>query len=128
MFEFSAPDIPIMQAVVFDCTDPQAVGRFWAEVLDTEIGHDDPDFVVLRRHGDRNVGLAFQRVPDPTPGKNRVHVDLAVQDKDAAAQRAARLGGTIVGEHEWHGGWTWIVVADPEGNQFCLVQAPAEAT
>lgn len=124
MFEFSAPDIPILQAVVFDCDDPRRVGRFWAAVLDTEIGHDGDDYVVLRHHGGRNVGLAFQRVPVRTPGKNRLHIDLATQDKAAAAARAVSLGGSVVGEHEWQGGWTWIVVEDPEGNQFCLVQAP----
>ena len=66
--------------------------------------------------------LGFQRVPEPRPGKNRVHIDFASPDRPADVERLAKLGATVVGEQSMQG-MTWTVLKDPEGNEFCLADA-----
>lgn len=72
--------------------------------------------VLIRPDGPR---LGFQRVDDPTPGKNRVHVDFAVADVDAEVKRLTGLGATEVGRHSI-GEYGWVTLADPDGNAFCV--------
>ena len=57
--------------------------------------------------------------PDPTPGRNRLHLDTYVDDVDAAVARIEELGGSFLEDHEI-GGFAWKVRADPEGNEFCI--------
>ena len=68
--------------------------------------------------------LGFQRVDDPTPGKNRVHLDFSAADLDAEVARLVDLGATETARHGVGGGFRWVVLADPDGNAFC-VAAPA---
>ena len=74
--------------------------------------------------------LLFLRVPDPTPGKNRLHLDLNAtdRDQDAELQRLLALGATPVdvGQEPLSDTMTWHVLADPEGNEFCLLRARVE--
>jgi predicted enzyme related to lactoylglutathione lyase len=73
--------------------------------------------------------LFMQKVPEPRVGKNRLHIDLYVADQAAALARVEELGGRLVATHG-RDGITWTVAADPEGNEFCLVEvlkAPAPA-
>jgi len=68
------------------------------------------------------VGIALQRVPEPKRGKNRVHLDIEVDDLDAVTEHIEALGGRRaspedVSEH----GYNWRVMTDPEGNEFCLI-------
>ena len=65
--------------------------------------------------------LAFGRVAERTPGKNKVHVDFVTDDRPAEVARLVALGATFVADHEVPG-LTWTVLADPEGNQFCVAQ------
>ncbi|WP_449385044.1 VOC family protein [Cellulomonas soli] len=67
--------------------------------------------------------LGFQRVEEPTPGKNRVHVDVHAVDRDAEVARLLVDGAGLVARHE-HDGFAWVVLSDPDGNQFCVVPAP----
>jgi catechol 2,3-dioxygenase-like lactoylglutathione lyase family enzyme len=112
--------------LVIDCRDPEALAAFWAAVLDYR--------VLSREDGDVEIGpeagfggpaptLVFGRVPDPTPGKRRLHIDLNAtdRDQDAELRRLLSLGATPAdvgqtGEESWH------VLADPEGNEFCLLR------
>ncbi len=112
--------------LVIDCRDPEALAAFWAAVLDYR--------VLSREDGDVEIGpeagfggpaptLVFGRVPDPTPGKRRLHIDLNAtdRDQDAELERLLSLGATPAdvgqtGEESWH------VLADPEGNEFCLLR------
>lgn len=101
--------------VTVDCEDPRALAGFWAQALHTEIGMDTPDFVILRGR----PRLAFQRVDDPTPGKNRMHLDLSGGDREAEVERLVGLGAEIV-EQQGHDDFRWTVLRDPAGNVFCV--------
>ena len=64
--------------------------------------------------------LAFQKVDDPTPGKNRVHIDFTAADLEAEVGRLVGLGATETGRHEFGEEFRWVVLADPDGNAFCV--------
>lgn len=121
------PAWPVLVAVTIDSTDPERLAEFWSQLLEVEIEHRTADEIGLSRQPGRGVGLSIQRVADPTPGKNRVHVDLLVADLAAAQQRAAVLGGAALDDHQ-RDGYRWGVVTDPDGNQFCLIQPPTDAS
>lgn len=107
-------------AVTIDCADPQRLAGFWAQVLGVEVAGDYGEFVFLKEGRESAPALAFQRVPDPTPGKNRVHVDVRAAEPASEVARLRELGAAHVGDHEM-GGFAWTVLADLEGNQFCVV-------
>jgi len=114
--------------LVLDCRDPERLARFWCEVL---------DFVVLDREGDGSLEIGAREgfggsqptiilspSDEPRPGKLPLHIDVNATDRDQAAElerllqlgaRPAQVGQT--GEESWH------VLADPEGNEFCLLNA-----
>ncbi|GIU99455.1 MAG: lactoylglutathione lyase [Actinomycetota bacterium] len=119
-----------LDAVTIDCRDPLALARFWAAVFDTDIASADdegPRYVDLRPTPGVPT-LRFQRVPEPKSVKNRLHLDVAVADLEAAEARVAALGGTRISPGVFDEfGYRWIVMADPEGNEFCLVLPPKEA-
>lgn len=101
--------------VTFDCEDPRALSEFWRQALQTEVGMDSDDFIILRGR----PAVAFQRVEDPTPGKNRVHLDLSGEDREHEVARLVGLGATVVRTHD-HDGFSWTVLHDPAGNAFCV--------
>ncbi len=105
--------------ITIDCADPQALAAWWAEALGVDDVQDHGDFVVLAA---TSLVLGFQRVPEPRPGKNRVHVDFSSPDRPAEVERLAKLGATVVGEQSMEG-MSWTVLKDPEGNEFCLADA-----
>jgi catechol 2,3-dioxygenase-like lactoylglutathione lyase family enzyme len=107
--------------VTIDTTDPQRLAEFWTKALGMSIQHDWGEFLVLAADGG-GLQLGLQRVDDPTPGKNRVHFDGHVADRVAEVTRLVELGATEVAEHTVPG-LTWTVLADPDGNQFCIGQA-----
>jgi catechol 2,3-dioxygenase-like lactoylglutathione lyase family enzyme len=109
--------------VTIDCADPQRLAGFWSQLLGLEIkgtfGSSDY-LVMLARPSDEAVALAFQRVPEPKVGKLRAHPDLEVGDLEAVTALAESLGATRIADHE-EDGYAWRVMADPEGNEFCLM-------
>jgi hypothetical protein len=113
--------------VVVDCTDPGRMSEFWCAVLGWEVvDRASEDWIEIGPPGQPEKGpvptLLFERVPDPTPGKNKLHLDLNATDRDQAAEleRLMALGATRaqVGQT---GEESWEVLADPEGNAFCLL-------
>ncbi len=110
--------------ITFDALEPEPLARWWADRFDAEVKPLDPTFLLVTGGG-LPVTLGFQGVPDPTPGKNKVHLDLVVPDIDAEAERLVAAGATNLGERGG-AGFRWITLADPDGNQFC-VAAQAEA-
>jgi catechol 2,3-dioxygenase-like lactoylglutathione lyase family enzyme len=102
--------------VTFDCRHAAGLAGFWAEVLGRPV-EDGADESFARVRGEPN--LLFLQVPEPTPGKNRVHVDLDAERLADARPRLEGLGATFVDEHEARG-LRWLTFRDPEGNEFCV--------
>ena len=116
-----------IQSLDIDCLDPSAVAHFWQEALGWRRTHEEPDEIVLEPPaGSPQDGVApdllFLRVPDPTPGKNRLHLDLRPDDQDAEVERLISLGArrASIGQPD---DVTWVVMADPEGNEFCVLSS-----
>jgi hypothetical protein len=111
--------------LVVDCREPERLASFWAAVLDYRVlcrGADETEIGPEAGFGGAAPTLVFGRVPDPTPGKLRLHIDLNPTDRDQDAEpaRLLHLGATPAdvgqtGDEGWH------VLADPAGNEFCLL-------
>ena len=108
-----------------DCADPVALAGFWARVLGTEVHDrfgDPPHYVSVTPTAPGGPWLSFQRVQEPKAVKNRVHLDITVNDVDEACDRIEALGGRRVPGPAFHEyGFRWHVMTDPEGNEFCVV-------
>ena len=117
------------QCVVVDCADPEPVATFWAAALGwrrTHVSVDGGEIVLEPPAGSPEDGicpdLLFIRVEAPTTGKNRLHLDLRPTDQPAEIARLESLGAvrTDVGQDE---GASWVVMADVEGNELCVLRA-----
>jgi len=104
--------------ITFDSTDPERLADWWARALDGQVNPVAPPFFVTVTRSE-GPGLAFQKVDDPTPGKNRVHIDFSAADMEAEVTRLVGLGATETGRNNF-GDFEWVVLADPEGNAFCV--------
>jgi predicted enzyme related to lactoylglutathione lyase len=109
-----------LYAIVMDVNNLETCGKFWSQVLGTDILYQDEKYIRLGHKGERPT-LLLQRVPERHREKNRVHIDLDVLDLDAAVSRVQGLGGhklRQLNEYDIE----WVVMADPDGNEFCLVK------
>ncbi|HJP80421.1 MAG TPA: VOC family protein [Pseudonocardiaceae bacterium] len=105
-----------INCVMVDAADPARLAEFWSELLDRPIAARFGPYVFLdRRNG---LGLGFQRADAGKAGKNRLHLDLASADPAAEQARVERLGGRRLTEYDPGG---FLVMADPEGNEFCVI-------
>ena len=109
-----------LHAIVMDVNDLETCGKFWSQVLGTDILYQDERYLRLGHKGERPT-LLLQRVPERHREKNRVHIDLDVPDLDAAVSRVQGLGGDKLRQLNEYG-IEWVVMADPDGNEFCLVK------
>jgi predicted enzyme related to lactoylglutathione lyase len=109
-----------------DCADPGTLAEFWAAALGYRVGDLDPAGIYLDLiPPDPALPVVyFQGVPESKTTKNRVHLDLYEIDPAATIARLVGLGATPIGEPRSGslGGW-WQVMADPEGNEFCVCRA-----
>ena len=114
-----------MHAFVMDCADFEGQTAFWAAALGyIEWFAPVGQFVGLRPPlADGRLPIIFQRVPEPRAGKNRVHMDYDTVDMAAEVERLAKLGARAIAEHDLGPDTRWTVMADPEGNEFCVAQA-----
>jgi predicted enzyme related to lactoylglutathione lyase len=118
-----------IRTITFDCADAQALARFWAELTDWHVFHDDdPEILVAPHYPHRGTGLLFIPVPEGKTAKNRVHLDLTPTDltRDEQVARALELGATQLADHRTPDGGGWVVLADPEGNEFCILRSDDE--
>ena len=106
-------------SVVVDCTDIGAQSRFWAEVLDYRVVFEADDEVAIARDEHTWPGLVFVPVPEAKAVKDRLHIDLNPDDQDAEVARLERLGAKRIDIGQ--GEVRWVVMADPEGNEFCVL-------
>jgi predicted enzyme related to lactoylglutathione lyase len=115
-------EVPVqISDITFDCSDPERVAAFWSELLDRPIVWRKGPYVCLQRTPG-SIGVGFQRVSEPKPGKNRVHLDISGPELAKIVARVEQLGGHRLDGYESGG---FLVMADPEGNEFCVV--PTEA-
>jgi len=115
-------DASPVAAIVIDSASPEATARFWAAASGWIPHETDPDFASLRAPADTGPYLELLRVPDAKTVKNRLHVDVApLPDGDvrAEARRLAELGAAPIDIGQ--GQVSWEVLADPEGNEFCVL-------
>lgn len=105
--------------VVIDCANPEALARFWAGVLGGEpVERDEAWWYILPPAWTQ---LSFQRVPEVKSVKNRLHLDVMVEDIAAATRQSQGLGAHCVGDVQHAEAGTFQVLRDPEGNEWCLV-------
>ncbi|MET9297513.1 VOC family protein [Streptomyces sp. NPDC003077] len=119
------PEEKIMElAVVLDCADREALAVFWADALGYRRVRAQPPYVALAPPEGSGPELLLQQVPEPKRGKNRMHIDLRVPALEPDLGRLLALGARLLrGPFDDEGWWT-AVLADPEGNEFCLIAVP----
>jgi predicted enzyme related to lactoylglutathione lyase len=112
--------------MTIDSSDAYRLAGFWSQVLGQPLHEDDepgdPEVLI------DGAGLLFVTVAEPKAVKNRVHVDLQPQDRtrDEEVERLLSLGATLVDDRRRQDGTGWAVLADPEGNEFCVERSAAE--
>lgn len=116
-----------IQCLDIDCADPHLVAVFWQRALGWRRTYASAEEVVLEPPAGSvedgvSPDLLFLRVPDSRTVKNRLHLDLRPDDQEAEVQRLLRLGATRVDVGQGPE-VTWVVLADPEGNEFCVLRA-----
>ena len=109
------------EQVVIDASDPTALARWWTEALGWVVVHEEPDEIEIRPAADRLPGLLFTPVPEGKAVKNRLHLDFRPDDRDAEVERLLALGATRADVGQ--GDESWVVLADPEGNEFCVLSS-----
>ncbi len=107
-------------SVTIDCADPRALASFWEQVLDYARTYEGDDEVVIEPRNGSGNALLFLQVPDAKRVKNRIHLDLSPTDQAAEVERVKGLGATEVDIGQ--GDVPWAVLADPEGNEFCILR------
>jgi predicted enzyme related to lactoylglutathione lyase len=117
-----------LRNIVFDCHDAFALATFWSGVVGRPVGDGDvpgdEECIVEMAEGPT---LFFARVPEPKTVKNRLHVCLEPDvRRDAEVDRVLALGATMVDDRRTPDGKGWAVLADPEGNEFCMLRGAAE--
>jgi predicted enzyme related to lactoylglutathione lyase len=105
-----------------DCNDPEALAPFWAEALHYRANPFHPPYLTLTDPRGKSPELVLQQVPEPKRVKNRMHLDLFVDDMEREAERLQKLGARRLSSEPFTGstGDRWIVMADPAGNEFCV--------
>ncbi|MFD8749553.1 VOC family protein [Kitasatospora sp. NPDC059577] len=120
--------VSVLQNVAIDCTNAYELARFWSRVtgrpVDPEDGPGSEETQVLLAEG---PVLYFHQVPEPKTIKNRVHLCLRPDtSRDHEVERLLGLGATLVGDHRNPDGTGWAVLADPEGNEFCVLRSESD--
>ena len=108
-------------SVEVDCHDISSQARFWCDVLGYQVVFESEDEVTIARDEHTRPELVFSPVPETKTAKNRLHIDLNPDDQEAEVRRIEGLGGRRIDIGQ--GDVRWVVMADPEGNEFCVLTA-----
>jgi predicted enzyme related to lactoylglutathione lyase len=112
--------------MVLDCADADALADFWAAALGFSRGAFNPPYVRLVDRRGHWPDLLLQQVPEPKLGKNRMHLDIQVKNLQPELARLTDLGARVVVPTHDDAGFLTTVLADPEGNEFCVIVPPAD--
>jgi predicted enzyme related to lactoylglutathione lyase len=115
-----------VDALTIDCHDPKLLADFWCAALGYRLDEIDEEDAVVKPASGSGWTMLFQTVPDEKRVKNRLHLD--VRPSGAMATEVARLeqiGATVITRVD-EGGSFWTVMADPEGNEFCVLRGPED--
>jgi predicted enzyme related to lactoylglutathione lyase len=113
--------------IVVDCSDLERSARFWCGVLGYTAGSPSGLYCALQPETGVGIEVLLQRVPDAKDQKNRLHFDLRTPDLDAEVRRVLGLGARLLTTQPvTEDGWLWHILADPDGNEFCVLQPPAD--
>ena len=107
------------EQVVVHALDPAALGQWWAEALGWVVVQSSKDEFEIRPEPDRMPGVDFVRLDEVKEAKSRLHLDLRPDDQEAEVARLVALGARRVDIGQ--GDQPWVVLADPEGNEFCVL-------
>jgi len=119
MTTVTPPDTTL--ALVLDAHDPEALAPFWAAALRYVIVGGAGSYLMLSPDGRPGPNLLLQRVPEDKTGKNRMHMDVHTPDVEGEAARLEALGARrLEAGPRRELGSTWVQMADPEGNEFCV--------
>ncbi|MGW3992484.1 VOC family protein [Amycolatopsis sp. NPDC004772] len=110
-------------STVLNCTDLDRMTRFWGAALGLEPSSEDDGFRLLRG---RYVNLSLQRSSAPVSARDQMHLDLYTDDQRHEVDRLIGLGARFVRHVDDDPADDWVVLADPEGNLFCVCAKPAE--
>ena len=114
-----------VQCLTIDCDDVELVATFWQRALGYSRAYEDAGEIALAAtDGSTTTDLLLLRAPDRKQRKNRLHLDLRPDDRDAEVARLEALGATRADIGQI-GDESWVVMADPEGNEFCVLKALA---
>jgi len=112
--------------IVIDAHDLPGLARFWTQALGWQVLSERPREIVIGPDGHAPVGICFMPSPDAKLGKNRVHLDLTASADEREAEIARLIGlGARHADVGQTGAESWTVLADPEGNEFCVVRPKA---
>jgi predicted enzyme related to lactoylglutathione lyase len=106
--------------LVLDCADPERSATFWSEAIGYTTLGGAGSYVLLVDEAKERPKLLLQRVDEPKAGKNRMHVDIETDDVDGEVERLEGLGARRLDDPMEEHGSRWVVMADPEGNEFCV--------
>jgi hypothetical protein len=107
--------------LAIDCRQPRALARFWAGAPGQQVLLEDDDETIVGAGKNSYPGLCFLRVPEGKTVKNRLHINLDPDDQNAEVERLLALGATRTDVGQGASA-TWVVLADPEGNEFCVLR------
>ncbi|WP_329332024.1 VOC family protein [Streptomyces sp. NBC_00663] len=110
----------VWEQVIVDAADPAALGRWWTEALGWVVVNDDAEEYEIRPEKDRVPGLLFAPVPEGKTIKNRLHLDFRPDDQATEVARLLALGARHADPR--YGGFSWVTLLDPEGNEFCVLR------
>ena len=105
--------------VTIDTTDAERLAGWWAARLGAQVTENHGGWYVILAGDGLPALLAFQKVDDPTPGKNKLHLDLVADDLEEAIGELVGAGAAVV-ERPEGAGFTWVTLSDPDGNEFCV--------
>lgn len=120
--------VSVVQNVAIDCADAYELAQFWSRVTGSPLSPEDGpgarETQVLLAEG---PVLYFNQVPEAKTVKNRIHLCLRPEtSRDREVDRLLGLGATLVGDHRNPDGSGWAVLADPEGNEFCVLRSESD--